>query len=393
MSPEQVRGETADHRSDLFALGCMLYEMVGGRRPFGGASAAETLAAVLREEPAPLAMPESLPGLERLVRRCLEKDPARRFQSADDLAFALEGLLSLPSSPSRPSGVAPPGVLAPPAAGRRWSRPAAAAAAFALVALGAAAGRFAALPAKPSAVPSFERISFRRGSVFHARFAPDGRTVLYSAAFDGGPPEVYETHLGNPDSRPLGLAPANLLAVSAGEIAITRRPSFPLTYHQPGQLARLSLAGGAARDLVDAVNAADWTPGGSELAVARGVDDATRIEWPLGTRFYETKSRVGSLRVSPRGDRIAFFEYGVQVEVVVVDRAGRRQSLITGVDEPSGGLAWSPDGREVWASVQDRAADRSRGCGRSGSTGPGGSCSTCREACACRTSPPTGGCS
>lgn len=94
MSPEQVRGEASDHRSDIFAFGCMLYEMLAGRRAFGGRTAVECMHAVLNEEPPALAASSlNVPfGLERVVHRCLEKQADNRFQSAKDLAFALEEL-------------------------------------------------------------------------------------------------------------------------------------------------------------------------------------------------------------------------------------------------------------------------------------------------------------
>src|ERR1039458_3481912 len=98
MSPEQVRGETVDHRSDLFSFGVVLYEMLSGKRAFAGGSSVEVMNAVLKEQPAELPAPVP-PALVLIVRRCLEKDPDRRFQSAADLAFALQ-----PSSESLPTG-------------------------------------------------------------------------------------------------------------------------------------------------------------------------------------------------------------------------------------------------------------------------------------------------
>src|SRR5215212_10272901 len=108
MAPEQVRGQPVDHRADLFALGAVLYEMLTGRRAFQKDSAAETMSAILREEPPDLAETGKLvpPGLDRMVRRCLEKDPHRRFQSASDLAFGLESLSALPGTGASPAQAA-----------------------------------------------------------------------------------------------------------------------------------------------------------------------------------------------------------------------------------------------------------------------------------------------
>ncbi len=110
MSPEQVRGKPADARSDIFSFGAILYEMLAGRRAFHGDSAADTMSAILREDPPDLsATNQNLPpGLERIVRHCLEKSPDQRFRSAHDLAFALEALsgmsVSTAIAPARPVG-------------------------------------------------------------------------------------------------------------------------------------------------------------------------------------------------------------------------------------------------------------------------------------------------
>jgi Tol biopolymer transport system component len=351
MSPEQVRSAGVDARSDLFALGVVLYEMLAGRRPWSGETTAETIAAILKEDPpelsgAGLAIPT---GLERIVRRCLEKDPAARFHSAHDLAFALETVKT--GSDSRPDG----GAVVPPRP--VWRSQAALAlgalALGALVATGAAhllgSARHVAVP-----LPSFEQITFRRGSVFSARFASDGDTIVYAAAWEGGPSEVFLARRGSAESRPLGFAPANLLALSSsGEMALSLEPRNVLSWLHPGVLALAPLGGGAARRLLPDVNAADWAPDGQELAVAR-VDDkgGSRIEWPPGKLAYQTAAIVSALRVSPDGSRLACIESRDEAaRLVLIERGGIAKELAAGWEAPSPGLAWSPDGRRVYFSV------------------------------------------
>src|SRR5438552_8744478 len=108
MSPEQVRGRPADARSDIFSFGAILYEMLSGQRPFRGDSAADTMSAILKEDPPDLSVTNQSisPGLERIVRHCLENKPERCFHSAHDLAFDLEAL----SGVSVPTGLAVPPV-------------------------------------------------------------------------------------------------------------------------------------------------------------------------------------------------------------------------------------------------------------------------------------------
>ena len=95
MAPEQVRGLDADHRADLFAFGAILYELLSGSRAFRRDTAAETMAAILNEDPPDLRAARSPipPALARIVERCLEKNPSARFQTASDLAFALSGVV------------------------------------------------------------------------------------------------------------------------------------------------------------------------------------------------------------------------------------------------------------------------------------------------------------
>src|SRR4051794_121890 len=213
MSPEQVRAQPVDARSDLFSLGAILYELVSGRRAFHGETPADTMSAILREEPEPLTASTVgvPPSLERVVRHCLEKNPYERFQSARDLKFDLSEIIASPSgSSSSPqmSGIAPV-----PTAARRPGL--FVIGALACLALAAAAGlgwwaHRAPLPPQPT----YQRLTFRRGTIATARFAPDRKTVVYGAAWEGAPVETFLVTTDSPESRPLGVAGSDVFAVS-----------------------------------------------------------------------------------------------------------------------------------------------------------------------------------
>jgi len=340
MSPEQVRGESVDQRSDIFSFGTIVYEMISGKNPFRRDTPPETMTAILKDEPSP---PSETPSLSLIAARCLEKRKERRFQSTEDLAFALDSISKGPAS----SGLAQ--LASAPVAKRQFrTRWIALTAAAVLLLTGAW------LLSKRAETPppmNFERLTFRRGVVWSARFAPDGHTVVFGAAWEGKPVELFETRVGSTESRALGFESGNVLAVSrAGEMALALRPRFLTIFNHPGTLSQASLAGGAARELLAEVNAADWSPDGKELAVARGSKGKPVLEFPPGKVIHEPEGVLGDLRFSPDGRLIAFWEYVPSgARVVVISRDGRgRRVLSDGWKPPSRGLAWSPSGREIW---------------------------------------------
>jgi Tol biopolymer transport system component len=348
MSPEQVRGRPADHRSDIFSFGAILYEMLSGRRAFHGDSAAETMAAIAKEDPPELsaATPSISPALDGVVRHCLEKSPGERFQSARDLAFALQSVSGLSSKGSAP--------IPRTRAGRRWIVPvlSAALAAVALFLLGSSIG--ARRAARPAA--TFRRLTFRRGNVLIARFTPDGQNVVYSAAWDDKPTEIFVTRIGQPESRPLGIPNADVLSVSrTGELAIKLKKHDLYGTAGAGTLARVPLEGGAPREILEDVQRAEWLPDGSHLAVVRTVNGKDVIEVPIGRKIYESTTGAWDPRISPKGDLVAFGETidGLSA-VCVVDLAGKKRVLTKGWIN-LGDIAWTPSGREIWFDSIGRA--------------------------------------
>ena len=264
MAPEQVRGKPADSRSDIFAFGAILYEMISGKRAFHRDSPVETMSAILKDEPPDLAETNRnvSPVLERIVRHCLEKNPAERFQSAHDVAFNLEALTDISSS-SR-SGVH--AIQEEAARPRRWLVPALSA----LLVVASWAGIYRFAHRGVAANPTFHEITFRNGTIWDARFAPDGQTIVYGAAWDGLPQEMFSTRFDSSDSRSLGLPSSQILSISSkGEMAIALHPISYAHFTQAGTLAQVDLAGGAPREVLENVLWADFAPDGQSMAVIR----------------------------------------------------------------------------------------------------------------------------
>ena len=349
MSPEQVRGRRADARSDLFAFGAVLYEMLAGRKAFGGDSSADVISAILREEPADISLTNQAvpPALERIVRRCLEKSPEQRFQSAGDLAFALESL----STDSAIRTAAAPGV-APSRAVRR--RATLLAAGVALLAAGFFVGRVGRKTGAQAEL-SFSQLTFRQEPIFNARFAPDGKTVFYSAAPSGNVPEIFSLRPDYPGVTARGLKGVQLLSISSkGELAVLTRARHVGHSFFVGTLSRMPLEGGAPREILGSVREADWSPDGSDLAVIRDVAGKDRLEFPAGKVLCEAGGYLSNPRFSPDGRHIAFFEHPMKYDdrglVAVVDLSGKRTVLSEGYWGEEG-LAWSADGSEVLFSA------------------------------------------
>ena len=353
MSPEQVRGEPADHRADIFAFGAVFYEMLAGRPAFGGDTTIERMTAILKEDPPALLASAVPPHLDRVVHRCLEKSPSQRFQSARDIAFALEAM-SASTSSSTPASTP----LAVPAAKRWWRPLALGAAVLGGVAIGAVATRQAA-PTPPGLV-SFEARSFDRLPITNARFMPDGKTIVYSATPSGSTPALFVLNPSAEAPLPLGLSNAHLLSVSkSGELAVIVAPRFIDQRLYGGTLARMTL-GSSPRAVAEDVREADWAPEGTTMAIVRDLGTVRdRLEYPAGTALHEATGYLSNPRVSPDGSRVAFVEHQRRFDdrgwVKVVDRAGKVTTL-TGELFAVQGLAWTPDGSTILFSGNTTAS-------------------------------------
>lgn len=351
MSPEQVRGEPADLRTDIFAFGAVFYEMLSGRRAFSGDSAVETMTAILKADPPEFVAGAVPPALDRIVRRCLAKLPAQRFQSAGDVAFALEAV-SAPLSSSTTPALATASAEPAPRVPRRpipWHlAPLVIAMLGAGVALGAVATRWFAPPA-PAA--SFRSLTFDRLPVTNARFMPDGETVVYSAAPQAYVPELFVIRPNVEGPQALGVPGAHLLSVSSrGELALIVNARHLSQRLYAGTLARMTI-GSTPRAVRDDVREADWSPDGTALAVVHDLGNGRdRLEYPAGTALYEASGYLSDPRVSPDGERVAFFEHPWRFDdrgwVKVVDRAGRVTTL-SGELWGMQGLSWTADGSSL----------------------------------------------
>jgi eukaryotic-like serine/threonine-protein kinase len=367
MSPEQVRGKAADARSDLFAFGAILYEMISGKRAFHGETAADTMSAILKEDPSELSETARNvpPGLERIVRHCLEKNPGQRFQSARDLAFDLEVLTEVSVTPK--SGSLPTVVREEIRADSRRKTLQIAGAvvlAAALVGVGWWLGH-----SKPPGPPAeYQQITFRTGQIINARFAPDG-TIVYNAVWENNKNQIYLARTDDNGSRPLGISDADLLAISKnGELAIRLNTINMGGYARIGTLARLPLSGGTPREVLESVGDVDWSADGEKMAATVFVPETRhwRLEYPIGKVLFDSINWISTPKISSDGKWVAIVDHenpngDDQGSVAVIGMDGHERKLSSGWTSVEG-ILWSPSGDEVWFSASNSgASDNLRG--------------------------------
>jgi serine/threonine protein kinase/Tol biopolymer transport system component len=395
MSPEQARGLVVDARTDIFSLGVVVYEMIAARPPFEGATISDVIAAILKEEAAPLRQYSlEIPiELEWIVKKALAKDREERYQTIKELQIDLKRLKQELELQAKLDGLAPArrqdGSAATRSSGgnvydstggiARTSSTAESLVSesklgtrsiavgrgmlviiIAAIALFSLISFYAGLKnVPPTTQPTFRQLTFRRGAITGARFAPGGDTLIYSAAFDGKPVELFTTHLESPESSSLKLQAGIQSISSTGEMAILLDCELDMFGCHDGTLARVPLVGGTPREIMEHVYSADWAPDGQQLAIVRANDEGQyQLEYPIGTVLYKAAGRIGPMRVSPKGDMVVFVDQPVLGDpggsVMSVDRNGQKRTVSSGWTS-FGGLAWSPTGEEIWiAAGKDR---------------------------------------
>ena len=354
MSPEQAMGEREiGARSDVYSLGAVAYEMLVGEPPFVGPTTQAVFAKVMTEDARPL-IPQRRsvpPEVEAAILRALEKLPADRFGSAAEFSAALD-------RPLPPTGHHPRASRQAPRSAWRSFAPWVIGIAAAL-AVGYAAGSAGRGGSGSDVV--YSQKTFADYAIYNARFAPDGKTIVYSATPEGLIPELFVVRPDYPDPQPLGVPQSHVLSISSqGEMAVLVRAQLAAHRLMIGTLARMPVGGGAPRELVDGVREATWSPDGSALAVIRQVGGTDRLEYPVGKVLVEVSGYLSDPAFSRDGKHIAFAEHPLRYDnrgvIAIVDLSGKKTVLTRSGYSAVEGTAWSTSGDEILFSASDTAS-------------------------------------
>ncbi len=349
MSPEQVRGQEVDHRTDIFAFGSILYEMLSGHRAFEGSSAVETMSAILKEDPPELAAGETRvsPSVERVVRRCLEKNPSERFDSAHDVAFALDAVTTASSSNAAQAIVA-----APP----RYLRNAM----FGAIALLlAAAGFVAARLINPAPAPveiSFTQLTFQ-GLSDQPAIAPDGKSFAYVSR-TAGEDDIYIQRIGGTNAIDL----TKNSGVDNGEPAFSpdgQQIAFR-SERDAGGIFVMGATGESVRRISDFGFNPAWSPDGKSIVCASEKINDPNSRFTLArlsvldlatgqARQITTGADAVQPSWSPHGQRIAFWSVIKGRRVIsTVPAEGGDPTAVIDDGMMNWNPVWSPDGRYLY---------------------------------------------
>ena len=357
MSPEQVRGKPADHRSDIFSFGAILYEMLSGQRAFQGDSAVETLNAILiRDLPEPSgAVDDTLPPLlDRIVRHCLEKNPEERFQSARDIAFDLETVSGSTSSTTRQ-------LIAPAREKSRWLAPAAALLLALLLAATFQVGKRASATRKTAEAPAitFSQQTNQQGVEKFPALAPDGTSLAFVSR-ESGNDDIYLQRVG-------GHNQINLTKDSAED---DTQPAFSpdgstIAFRSErggGGIFVMGATGESVRRLSNVGQNPSWSPDGKQIVVATegveqplartGISELWTIDVAAGQKRKLFAGDAVQPSWSPHGDRIAFWAIPklttAQRDVWTIPAAGGEPTPVMQDPAVDWDPVWSADGKSLY---------------------------------------------
>ena len=376
MSPEQARGLDVDLRTDIFSLGIVIYELVTGKLPFEGETTSDVIAALIKDEPASMrtSVPELPLEFEQVVTKALAKDRGQRYQTIAEFASALQklrdeikfGALVHTNDDSLNAQTIKTRTATDPQAKHKTERVSLSKGWTLTIAMGliVIVGVVTVLSFRRHSPPLKETISEtssqitnqrqltnRDGFISAARFAPDGKQVVYSAGFDGKPLELFYNN-GEAQSRSAGLESASLKSVSrSGKIAVLVNFELNWSDGYNGTLLILPAGGGQPENTIEGVDDAAFAPDGNTFAIFRRVFGEQQLEYPAGNPVYKSSGWMSYPRFSPKGDKIAFFEHPLgdySGSIAVFDLASKKTTYISTDWQALKGLAWNPKNGDIW---------------------------------------------